>query len=166
MPGHRPAAVPGGLGDGYRAPGHRATSRSRRAGSMPRAPRSGDDLPEVPGEGAGTRYARPRRWARICVDSWLASHPGAAGGPGGTGPRWCRRNKVVAALLAVCSYTSCGSVAVTVALIYALRAKDDLGAPAQPDHRRRGPGKTRRSRRPSSSTRPRPPCSTPIRRST
>ena len=35
-PGDGPAAVPGGHGDGHRDPGHRATSRSRRGGSMPR----------------------------------------------------------------------------------------------------------------------------------
>ena len=51
--GHRPAAVPGGHGDGHGAPGHQRRAGPAAAAQCVGAARPGDDLPEVPGEGAG-----------------------------------------------------------------------------------------------------------------
>ena len=52
-PGHRPAAVPGGHGDGHRDPGHQRRAGPAAAAQCVDSARPGDDLPEVPGEGAG-----------------------------------------------------------------------------------------------------------------
>ena len=52
-PGHRPAAVPGGHGDGHGDPGLERRAGPAAAAQCVDPARSGDDLPEVPGEGAG-----------------------------------------------------------------------------------------------------------------
>ena len=94
--GHRPAAVPGGHARWTPCCRSSATSRCRRGGSTRRSARPGDDLPEVPGEGAGQALclgARP--WRTTCAGTWPASRswrgrsaePSApGGGAGGTGP--------------------------------------------------------------------------------
>ena len=99
-PGHRPAAVPGGHGDGHGDPG-----RQRRAGPAAAAQcvdpaRPGDDLPEVPGEGAGEA---------VCLGGGAGRGPGAvpggradrgaAGGEAERAVKWARRRPAIAGLL-------------------------------------------------------------------
>ena len=92
----RPAAVRRADADRNAPPGRSTASRCRRPGWCP-APRGpGDDLPEVPAEGAGQalRSRRPS-WPTTCTGSWPASRsgPGPVGraerpGGGAGGTRW------------------------------------------------------------------------------
>ena len=78
-----PAAVQGGDAAGHAAAGGRATSRCRRAVATEGAARPGDDLPEVPAEGAGASATLgARRWPTTCAASRTASRsrPGRWGG--------------------------------------------------------------------------------------
>ena len=97
----RPAAVHAATLPGHAAPaGPREPARRRRSSLVSgRAPRPGDDLPEVPGEGARTALRlgrgpgrRPRPLAARRAD------PGPAGRAGRAGLAVVRRNPVVAGL--------------------------------------------------------------------
>ena len=100
----RPAAVPGGDRPGHAAAGGRTTTRSPPAAAAAGgAARPGDDLPEVPAQGAGAALRqRPARWPTTC-GRFLAGEPILARpvGAGWSGPcKWGRRHPAAAGLLA------------------------------------------------------------------
>ena len=99
-PGHGPAAVPGRHGDGHGAPGDRRRAGAAAAAQSGGPARPGDDLPEVPGEGAGPAVrVGGGTWRRTCGGSWTASRSWrgrlvARSGPGGgrSGTGWPPRS--------------------------------------------------------------------------
>src|SRR5215831_16635448 len=86
----RPAAVQGGHAGGDAAPGAVYGGGAAHAAVAQSAPRSGDDLPEVPGE--GTTQALPLGRG---TSGRLASLPGRRADPGAAGVRGRARLAVV-----------------------------------------------------------------------
>ena len=76
---HRPAAVQGGAAAGDPAPGRRRRAGLAVAAAAQAAPRPGDDLPEVPAEGAGPALChRPGTGRRPAAVPGGPADPGAA----------------------------------------------------------------------------------------
>ena len=94
----RPAAVPGGDGGGDDPAGHRRRAGAALAAERPGAARPGDDLPEVPGQGAaaalrqrGGAGRRPPPLPAGRADHGPARRAGRSGWPGGCGAGGPRR---------------------------------------------------------------------------
>ena len=123
---HRPAAVPGGDGPRDTRAGQVGRARPADAAAAEAAPGPGDDLPEVPGEGAGA--ALPHRRSAGRGPASLRRRPADPGAPRGVferGWRWCRRNPALAAAGGLAVVTLGATIALGVGSVFALRLSQE-----------------------------------------
>ena len=125
----RPAAVPGRDGAGDAAAGRASRSPSRPRQLNPgRRPRPGDDLPEVPGEGARSGATHSAEALADDLDRWLGEPiPPAAQPWPATRHSPARRRPALAALMVTAGLAAAGRAGRHAAVV-ALRAESRGGA--------------------------------------
>ncbi len=97
----RPAAIPSGIGNRDGATSDTGISRVATGFESDGSARSGDDLPEVPGKGPATALCHGGGIGRgVAAMERRQTDQSAASDYVGRGWRWCRRNPVVAGLIA------------------------------------------------------------------
>ena len=111
--GHRPAAVPGGDGDGHGAAGHQRRAGPAAAAQRVGAARPGDDLPEMPGEGAGPA---------VCLGRGAGRGPAAvrAGEPIRRGPSARRAGLAVVPAAATACWPGSHLARIVITVVYSL----------------------------------------------